>query len=87
MDAFCGALLQGTNAGNSVDLLRMHETAIESIRNGDLAKAEKILHALSRADAQSILACEKEPNCSRWSGFEGNRPPDDALVQRALADK
>jgi hypothetical protein len=87
MDAFCGALIRGANAGNSVDELRVYQAAIDSIRTGDLAGAEKVLRALARGDAEIIVACKKDANCSRWSGFEGNRPPDNLLVQRALEGK
>src|SRR5262249_33449091 len=83
MDAFCGVLLQGVAAGNSVDSLRIHETAIDSIRNGDTAKAENILRALAAGDAQVIVACKTDAGCSHWAGFEGSHPPDDALIQRA----
>jgi hypothetical protein len=84
MDAFCGALIRGANAGNSVDELRVYQATIDSIRTGDLAGAEKALIALARGDAEIIVACKKDANCSRLSGFEGNRPPDNLLVQRAL---
>jgi hypothetical protein len=87
MDTFCGVLLQATHAGNTVDLLRLHESAIESVRSGDLSKAEKVLLILAHGDAETIVACKKDADCSHWSGFEGNRPPDEALVQRALATK
>jgi hypothetical protein len=87
MDTFCGILLKATHAGNTVDLLKLHESALESIRSGDLGKAEKVLLMLARGDAETIVACKKEAECSHWSGFEGNRPPDEALIQRALAAK
>jgi acetylornithine/succinyldiaminopimelate/putrescine aminotransferase len=87
MDAFCGAVIHGATAGNSVDELRVYQTTIDSIRTGDLAGAEKALRALARGDAEIIVACKKDANCTHFAGFEGNRPPDRLLVRRALEGK
>jgi hypothetical protein len=87
MDTFCGALIAGTGAGNESTLLKAHEIALDAIRGGDVAKAEKVLVSLAHGEAERIVACEKDKDCLRWSGFEGSHPIDRELVNRAIDNK
>jgi hypothetical protein len=87
MDTFCGALISGTAAGNESALLKAHESALDAIRGGNVAKAEKVLLSLAHSEAERIVSCEKDKDCLRWSGFEGNRPVDRELVKRAIVEK
>jgi hypothetical protein len=87
MDAFCGALTAGTSAGNESTLLKAHESALDALRSGDVAKAQKLLVSLAHGEAERIVACDKDKDCLRWSGFEGSQPVDRELVHRAIVDK
>lgn len=84
MDIFCGYAIRGSSAGDHTLLFEKNVAALQAVREGNSASAEKILRFNAASDAARILECMHEQQCLILMGVQ---PPPESQLREVSGEK